>query len=372
MKYLTLLALIASLLACKNRNIQDSKKIDLEGADLFFIGLNGPNIDSFNLPPYKLNLTNGQYKLSLDVNSCSGTYKIKGTEIKFNDDLSCTKICCDGPNAQSFKEILKGTLIVKKEGENFILNKDGLQLILSKTAPQKTSALIGKKYLVSKAFSMGNEYKPDFPLSIEFTASSFEIQLNVNACSGNCEISEDQIKFTDVTACTEKCCDNELALAIRSMFNGTMQYVVDEENPVIFSKNARIWLVPYKEDKKEKGNFNAEDLIGKDFKIIEMSILPKGPEAKGILTSNFAFDCILSFKESGIGLKLDVNSCNSSAAYSGNSVEIGSMMGCTKMCCDSKESVELKNYLKGKFYLKENGSEIIMSNDEISLRLLKR
>ena len=372
MKYLSFFILLIAIYSCKNRNIQDSKKIDLEGADLFFIGLNGPGIDSFNLPPYKLNLMNGQNKLSLDVNSCNGTYKIKGTEINFNDDLSCTKICCDGPNAQSFKQILKGNFIVKKEDENFILNKDGLQLILSKKAPQKTSALIGKKYLVSKAFSMGKEYKPDFALIIEFTASSFEMQLNANACSGNCKISEDQINFTEGTACTEKCCDSELALAIRSMFNGTMQYVVDEENPVIFSKNSRIWLVPYVEDKKEKGNINVEDLIGKDFKIIEMSILPKGPEPKGSITTNFTFDCILSFKESGIGLKLDVNSCNSSAVYSGNSIEIGTMMGCTKMCCDSKEALELKNYMKGKFYLKENGSEIIMSNDEISIRLAKR
>jgi hypothetical protein len=103
-----------------------------------------------------------------------------------------------------------------------------------------------------------------------------------------------------------------------------------------------------------------------------MSILPKGPESKGALTTIFTFDCILSFKESGIGLKLDVNSCNSSAVYSGNSIEIGTMMGCTKMCCDSKEALELKNYMKGKFYLKENGSEIIMSNDEINIRLAKR
>lgn len=370
MKYLTLLALIATLFACKNRNIQDSKKIDIEGADLFFIGLNGPNIDSFNLPPYKLNLTNGQYKLSLDVNSCSGTYKIKGTEIKFNDDLSCTKICCDGPNAQSFKEILKGNFTVKKEGENFILNKGELQLLLSKTAPQKLSALIGKKYLVSKAFSMGKEYKPDFAMTIEFTTSSFELQLNANACSGNCEISEDQIKFSNGTSCTEKCCDAELALAIRSMFNGTMQYVIDEENPVIFSKNSRIWLLPYVEGKNDSGTMNADELIGKDLKIKDLTFIPKGSEGNQT-TIKFAFDYILSFKTEGLGLKLDVNSCNSSAAYSGNSIEIGSMMGCTKMCCDSKESIEVKNYLKGKFNLKKNGEDYLMSNEEISITLTK-
>jgi heat shock protein HslJ len=371
MKYLTLLVLITTLFACKNRNIQDSKKNDLEGADLFFIGLNDPGLDSFNLPPYKLNLLNGQYRLSLDVNSCSGTYKMKGSEIKFNDDLSCTKICCDGPYAQSFKEILKSTFIVKKEGENFILNKGDLQLLLSKTAPQKLSALIGKKYLVSKAFSMGKEYKPDFAMTMEFTASSFELQLNANACSGNCEISDDQIKFSNGTSCTEKCCDSELSLAIRSMFTGTMQYVIDEEHPVIFNKNSRIWLVPFKEGKKENSRVNADELIGKDFKILDVTILPQDNDSQKAITQKYSFDYILSFRSDGLGLKLDKNTCNTSATYNDNTIDIGSSMGCTKLCCDSKESVELKNYLKGKFYLKENGSEIIMSNDEISLRLLK-
>jgi heat shock protein HslJ len=370
MKYLTLLVLIATLFACKNRNIQDSKKNDLEGAELYFIGLNGPGIDSFNLPPYKLNFKNGQYRLSLDVNSCSGTYKMKGSEIKFNDDLSCTKICCDGPNAESFKEILKGNLTVKKEGENFILNKGELQLLLSKTAPQKLSALIGKKYLVSKAFSMGKEYKPDFAMTIEFTTTSFELQLNANACSGNCEISEDQIKFSNGTSCTEKCCDSELSQAIRSMFNGTMQYVIDEEHPVIFSKNARIWLVPYAEGKNDSGTMNADELIGKDLKIKDLTFIPKENESNQT-TIKFAFDYILSFKTEGLGLKLDVNSCSSSAYYNGNSIEIGETMGCTKMCCDSKESIEVKNYLKGKFNLKKNGEDYLMSNEEISIQLTK-
>jgi len=371
MKYLSFLVLIALVLSCKNRNIQDAKKIDVEGFDLYITGISGPGKESINLPAYKINLSNGCFKLSLDVNSCSGTYSIKGKEIKFNDDLSCTKICCDGQGAQSLKELLKNNFIISKQGDNFIFTNAGQEILLSRNQPQKNSPLLGKKYLVSKAFSMGTEYKPDFDLIIEFTASSFEMQLNANTCSGSCVISSDQIKFTEGTACTEKCCDSETAMAIRAMFGGTMQYVVDEENPIIFNKNSRIWLVPYAEDKREKGNISAEELIGKDFKIIGMSILPKEPESKGPLSTNFTYDCILSFKESGIGLKLDVNSCNSSATYFGNSIDIGTMMGCTKMCCDAKESLELKNYLKGKFNINRNGDGFIMSNEEISISLRK-
>jgi heat shock protein HslJ len=365
MKYLTLLVLIAALFACKNRNIQDSKKIDLEGADLFFIGINGPGIDSFNLPPYKLNLNNGQYTLSLDVNSCSGTYEMKGKEIKFNNDLSCTKICCDGPNAQALKEILKSNFIVKKEGENFILNQGGLQLKLSKNAPQKNSALIGKKYHVSKAFSMGNEYKPDFEMIVEFNENAMQLQLNANSCSASCEVTNDQLKFSEGLTCTEKCCDSELALKLAGLFNGTMQYVIDANNPVIFSKNSRIWLVPYDEIKKDLSAMYSTDLIGNDFKITEMTVLAENTKKQ------FSFDYILSFRAEGLGLKLDKNSCNTSATYIENKIEIGDAMGCTKLCCDSKESLEIKNYLKGKFELSKNGEIYTLSNDVTKIKLIK-
>ena len=368
MKFIICLSFLVSIFSCKNVNIQDSKKIDLEGTDLFFIGINGPSIDSFNLPPYKLNLTNRQYTLSLDVNSCSGTYKMKGKEIKFNNDLSCTKVCCDGPNAQALKEILKSNFIVKKEGENFILNQGGLQLKLSKNAPQKNSALIGKKYLVSKAFSMGNEYKPDFEMTLSFTDQSMELQLDANACTAACEISSDQIKL-EAMGCTEKCCDSELARSISAMFSGTMQYVIDAENPVIFNKNSRIWLVPFVEGKKEGKAQNAADLIGKDYKIIDLTFLPQGPDASAPILVKYAFDYILSFKEEGLGLKLDVNSCNSSATYSGNNIEIGNQMGCTKMCCDSKESAEIKNNLKGKFNVTSKGNNIILQNEKLIIKI---
>jgi len=370
MKYLSFLMLIPFLFACKNRNIQDSKKIDIEGFDLYISGISGSGKENVNLPAYKINLLNGHYTLSLDVNSCSGTYSIKGKEIIFNNDMSCTKICCDGQNAQSLRDLLKTSFTIVKDGDNFTLRNAEKQIMLSKTAPQKISALIGKKYLVSKAFSMGKEYKPDFAMTIEFTASTFELQLNANACSGICEISDDQIKFTDGTSCTEKCCDSELSQAIRSMFNGTMQYVIDNEHPVIFSKNSRIWLLPYAEGKNDSGTMNAEELIGKDLKIKNLTFLPKGSESNET-TIKFAFDYILSFKTEGLGLKLDVNSCSSSAYYNGNSIEIGETMGCTKMCCDSKESIEVKNYLKGKFNLKKNGEDYLMSNEEISIQLTK-
>jgi len=371
MKYLSFLMLIACLYGCKNRNIQDSKKIDIEGIDLYITGIFGPGKESISMPAYKINLSAGRYALSLDVNSCNGTYRIKGNEIKFNDDQSCTKICCDSQDAQSLRSFLKTNFQIKKDGENIILMSAEQGIVLSKTVPKKTSALVGKKYLVSKAFGMGNEYKPDFAMSVEFSESGYELQLNANNCSGLCEISDDQIKFGNSSSCTEKCCDSDLAIAIRAMFKGTMQYVIDAENPVIFDKNFRIWLVPYVDKKDNQSSLNAQELIGSDYKIKELSILPKGPESKGPVNMNLTFDYILSFKESGIGLKLDVNSCNSSADYSANSIEIGSAWGCSKMCCDSKESTELKGYMKGKFYLKNNGNELIVTNDEVSLRLVK-
>jgi heat shock protein HslJ len=245
------------------------------------------------------------------------------------------------------------------------------ELLISENKPIELSALVDKKYLVSKAFSLGNEMKPDFKMIVEFSENAMQLQLNANSCSAACEISDDQIKFSEGLTCTEKCCDSELAQKLAALFTGTMQYVIDEEHPVIFNKNSRIWLVPFKEGKKENSRVNVDELIGKDFKILDVTILPQDNDSQKAITQKYSFDYILSFRTDGLGLKLDKNTCNTSATYNDNTIDIGSSMGCTKLCCDSKESVELKNYLKGKFYLKENGSEIIMSNDEISLRLLK-
>ena len=365
MKYSLFLVLILSLTACKNRNTHNSKKIELEGRDLFITAIVSEQNCIFLPKAYKINLSSGQFRVGFDVNSCSGSYSIKKNEIKFNDDLSCTKICCDAKEAQTLKELLKNSFQIENSDSGLKLKNATHELLISEDEPKSVSALVGKKYLVSKAFNLGNEMKPDFKMMVEFTENAMQLQLNANSCSASCEITNDQIKFSEGLTCTEKCCDSELALKLAGLFNGTMQYVIDADNPVIFSKNSRIWLVPYDENKKDLRTLNSADLIGNDFKITEMTVLADGT------IQQFSFDYILSFRAEGLGLKLDKNSCNTSAIYSENKIEIGDSMGCTKLCCDSKESLEIKNYLKGKFELSKNGEIYTLSNDLIKIKLIK-
>lgn len=75
---------------------------------------------------YVLNFTDDTtYTLSLDVNNCSGTYRVKsGSRIEFSRAV-CTEVCCDSEFARSLVSLLpgmtdyrfdKGYLILKGEG----------------------------------------------------------------------------------------------------------------------------------------------------------------------------------------------------------------------------------------------------------------
>jgi hypothetical protein len=148
-----------------------------------------------------------------------------------------------------------------------------------------------------------------------------------------------------------------------------MLYFIDADNPVIFNKNSRIWLVPYKEGKKDNTNVNADELIGKDFKILDLTILPQDNDSQKAITQKYSFDYILSFRTDGLGLKLDKNTCNTSATYNANTIDIGTSMGCTKLCCDNKESIELKSLLTGSFELTKLVDKFILSNSKLKITI---
>ena len=359
------------MFACKNRNIQKSGKADIETRDLYITAIVSEQNCMVLPKAYKINLSNGRYSIAFDVNTCSGTYSIKKDEIKFNADLSCTKICCDGQGAQTLKELLKNSFQIENSDSELKFKNATHELLISENKPIELSALVDKKYLVSKAFNLGNEMKPDFEMTVQFTENAMQLQLNANSCSAACEISNDQIKFSEGLACTEKCCDSELAQKLAALFNGTMLYVIDADNPVIFNKNSRIWLVPYKEGKKDNTKVNADELIGKDFKILDLTILPQDNDSQKAITQKYSFDYILSFRTDGLGLKLDKNTCNTSATYNANTIDIGTSMGCTKLCCDVKESLEVKSYLKGKFDLSKNGEIYTLLNNQLRINLIK-
>ncbi len=83
----------------------------------------------------------------------------------------------------------------------------------------------------------------------------------------------------------------------------------------------------------------------------------------------------LEFKTKGLNLQLEVNDCHSSCEYKGgNYIELPvSSMGCSRMCCDSKEGLELMQNLQGNIqfeikgehlYLKTTNKEIIFSRSK--------
>lgn len=374
MYYFIFLSLLLSFSACKNRNIRDNNKnigssVGLINSSWYFTKIVGPGKKLTELKAYKISFGTSNYSLKLDLNTCNGSYSLKDNTIKFSEDLTCTKICCDDMHAENLKGLLNSSYSIEKIGDELIIKNDNISLHLSSQEPTKGHLLKGKQYLISKFGTDGKDFKPKFGYLVRFEENAMSLKLSVNSCGSDCSISDKEIDFSQGFFCTEMCCDSDESIKIRNLFKGKMQYSLDGEMLTIYDGSSSISLIQQKETIIEPKSVKAADIIGKNYKIVDLEQLPEGPEALDSVSIKYSFDYIVSFRADGLGLKLDVNNCNSSGTYSGSSIEIGSGMGCTKMCCDSRESSEVKNYFKGRFELKIVGDILIMSNQKLNIRL---
>ena len=75
---------------------------------------------------YVMNFTNDTtYTLSLDVNNCSGSYRVKsGSKIEFSG-AACTMVCCDSEYATTLVGLLPGITDYRFEAGYLILLGEG-------------------------------------------------------------------------------------------------------------------------------------------------------------------------------------------------------------------------------------------------------
>jgi hypothetical protein len=210
----------------------------------------------------------------------------------------------------------------------------------------------------------GEEKKMKGIYTLSFGEKNISLHLDKNSCNSDCSFSADKITVGRGMACTEMCCDSEEANGLGYLIKGTMSYAFENGMLIIYDDKNRIWLNPAKKEAPiEEKALNGEALWGKTYKIYDISDLKLG------VVAHHAQAYIVTFNKVALGLKLDVNSCNTTAEYKGTSISLSGAMGCTKMCCDSEESNRIKAMFKNSFDLKQSGNYVLMSNKEYIIRL---
>lgn len=177
------------------------------------------------------------------------------------------------------------------------------------------------------------------------------LTLDVNSCGSNYEAKDGYLVFTEGMSCTEICCDSKEAMALSSLFRGSLKYNIVNKNMTIETENGSIRLI--KNNNPLQGtSWIATSYTNEDSK----------------KATKFSKEYMLTFDATRIQLRLDANSCNTSISY----IEQKSMfelptqgMGCTRKCCDSKDGILLMNMLQGKIsYQKENHQLTLTTSKE--------
>jgi len=305
--------------------------------------------------------------MKFEKNSCNNGYQIKGNKLSLTETaLACTKICCDGDQATALKNGFIGTFEITKTDTELKLIGAGVSFSLVKDKPANLKPkLENTDWKLNKVFSQGKEWTPKTSYPVSFTNKGISIRYEKNSCTANCSFKTDQIIFgQEGMSCTEMCCDSEEAQKLYYAFKGTMQYVFEGENLIIFDKMVRLYLSPGKTNQPiEEKPVEAKTVWGKTYQVYNVN-----DKRNGIaMVHNTVY--LVSFEKLAFKMKLDVNTCNTTATYIGNKIEIAEGMGCTKACCDTQPAKELAAYFKGAFTFTQVGEYLKMSSEGVDIKL---
>jgi heat shock protein HslJ len=91
-----------------------------------------PGIASYTatreIPTLNFDVNDNQVKGNTGCNSFSGTFVIKGSGLRFNDDFVSTKMACPGYNEKAFFKNLHRTTRYKVNGDTLILKAGQITL----------------------------------------------------------------------------------------------------------------------------------------------------------------------------------------------------------------------------------------------------
>jgi len=195
---------------------------------------------------------NNSMALTLDVNTCGTSYKVKDDMISFQEGMTCTEACCDSEEASFLTRQFKGSLKYSIEGSMMTIKTDKgpIQLINNKEGLIGTSwtAVSHQSTKSAEATKFEKKYR------LRFDKNRISLKLDVNAC--NTEIIYaphlSMLEMPKPMGCTRKCCDSKEGLALMKDLTGKIAYKKTENQLTLTTSTQEIILVLYKEISEEK------------------------------------------------------------------------------------------------------------------------
>lgn len=182
---------------------------------------------------------------------------------------------------------------------------------------------------------------------LTITQKDIRLPLDVNVCSGIYTLKQNNLDL-NMIACTEACCDSEEAQAISHFFSGMVSF--RKEDQTLYLNNGKASM----------------ELFQPEFMLPEtrwkaIAYRPKGEETKPIL---FSKAYVLVFKDIRLMLELDANTCSTAYSYNEKTIRIPNPMGCSKVCCDSKDGLLLRDMLKGRLNYQIEGNNLTVTTEK--------
>jgi len=190
--------------------------------------------------------------ITLDINTCGTSYKVKDGMISFQEGMTCTEACCDSKEATFLTSQFKGSLKYSIEGPTMTIKTDkgDIQLINNK------DGIIGTSWTAVsyKNFKSDEPSKFQKTYRLSFSKNRVNLNLDVNAC--NTEITyAPQISTLELPkpmGCTRKCCDSEEGVALMNNLKGKIVYKKTGKQLTLNTSTQEINFVLYKEVSKEE------------------------------------------------------------------------------------------------------------------------
>jgi len=224
-----------------------------------------------------------------------------------------------------------------------------------------TASLIQGTYYLSRIEGY-DEIQNFNPIPFTFKENAIEVQLEVNRCQLQLKQTQNELEIGLPHVCTEACCDQPTTIQIlQFVSNGRYKKEMTPGDSFVLqnSKNQKLYFSKSKPIAEPSLSWEGIRYQIKSYELNQKNF-------------NYPEDVSVEilFENENIQLKLERNLCMGNYQKQGDLCVINQPLGCTKMCCDSKESLVMMQELSGKFKLKQEGKHIYIERTDNNLRLL--
>jgi heat shock protein HslJ len=238
-KFLICIILCIVFLSSCNSSKEISKKPTLEGT--WYV--KEANVFASVIEPRKslsISFDKNMASIKLDVNTCGTKIKVKKKTILFEDQIACTKACCEDALSLKIVSTLKGEFSYKFEGNNLVIFNDENSIVLSSEEEKKPTVLDAKilfenSYIITsyEDKNAGTSYQSEEKVIISFSGEGMtNLKLNVNNCSSTTVFNEKSIELMHLFACTKMCCDSENSNRIKNLLKGSFNVFESDNNSI--------------------------------------------------------------------------------------------------------------------------------------------